>query len=60
MRVAEGLDQLATSALRALAAAHALPVDEATTRAELLERLTERLTDPAYLSEQHAFMPSRG
>lgn len=57
MRVAEGLDQLATSALRALAAAHALPVDEATTRAELLERLTERLTDPAYLSEQIAGRP---
>jgi ATP-binding cassette subfamily C protein len=57
MLLREALDQSATGALRRLAAAHGLAVDEATTRAELIERLLERLADPAYLAEQIEALP---
>jgi hypothetical protein len=48
------LDQVATGALRGLAAAHGLTPDEATTRSELVERLVERLSEPTYLAEHIA------
>ncbi len=51
MRVRDALEELATGALRRIAAAHDLPVDDAPTRAELIERLVERLGDTAYLRE---------
>ncbi len=48
VRVREALDQSTTAALRRMAALHGLPVDDATTRTELVERLSERLGDPTY------------
>src|SRR5205085_2120594 len=56
MRLRDALDQSATGALRRMAAAHGLPHDEAATRAELLERLVDRLGNPAYLEEQLAVL----
>src|SRR5579859_471428 len=35
-----------------MASAHGLPFDDGTTRAELIERIAERLLDPIYLQEQ--------
>lgn len=52
MRLREALDQSATSTLRRVASVHGLPHDEATTRAELIERICDRLSDPTYLQEQ--------
>ena len=49
MRLAEALEDTATGALRRMASAHGLLSDDATTRAELIERLGERLLDPTYL-----------
>jgi hypothetical protein len=48
----EGLEQSSVGALRRMASAHGLLHDDSTTRAELIERLAERLGDPTYLSEQ--------
>jgi hypothetical protein len=50
--VREVLDQAATTLLRRVAANHGLAVDDSTTRTELVERLSQRLTDPAYLTAQ--------
>ena len=47
----EALDELATSALRRIATSHGLAVDDATTRAELVERITDRLSDTVYVAE---------
>src|SRR5712691_1556170 len=52
MRLAEALEQTAVGALRRIASAHGLLHDDSTTRAELIERLAERLGDPTYLAEQ--------
>src|SRR5262245_60185186 len=52
MRMREALDQLATAALRRVAAVHGLPHAEATTRSELADRLVERLSDSSYLDEE--------
>ncbi|HET6318602.1 MAG TPA: hypothetical protein VFG86_19275 [Chloroflexota bacterium] len=52
MHVREALEQLATGALRRIAVAHGLPADESDTRTELIELLSERLADRAYLQEQ--------
>jgi hypothetical protein len=51
VRVRVALDETPTAVLRRIAAGHGLPVDEATTRLELIDRLAERLTDPIYLAE---------
>jgi hypothetical protein len=51
VRVREALAELATGALRRIALSHALSTDEATTRAQLTDRLAERLSEPAYLRE---------
>jgi hypothetical protein len=51
VRVHDALADLATGALRRIASRHGLPADDASTRAELIERLEERLTDPVYLHE---------
>jgi hypothetical protein len=51
VRVRDALDELATSALRRVASSHGLAVDDATTRAELVERITDRLSDPVYVTE---------
>jgi hypothetical protein len=48
----EGLDSLSTAALRRLAGVHGLVHDDSTTPAELVERLSQRLLDPAYLEQQ--------
>jgi hypothetical protein len=52
MRLREALEETATGALRRMASVHGLLFDDGTTRAELIERLAERLIDPAYLLEQ--------
>jgi hypothetical protein len=52
MRLIEALDQSPTLLLRRIAASHGLAHDEATTRAELVDRIAERLADTAYLREQ--------
>src|SRR5205807_3575599 len=39
-------------ALRRMASAHGLLFDDGTTRAELVERIVERLLDPTYLQKQ--------
>jgi hypothetical protein len=52
MRLAEALEQSATTTLRHVADAHGLPHDDGTTRAELIERVAERLGSRAYLDEQ--------
>src|SRR5579859_5802518 len=52
MRLAAGLEETSTAALRRMASAHGLLHDDSTTRAELIERIAERLLDPAYLREQ--------
>jgi hypothetical protein len=52
MRVADALDETATSTLRRVAAAHSLPVDDSTTRQELIQRICERFSDSAYLRGQ--------
>src|SRR5260370_31823990 len=52
MRLAEALEQTAVGALRRMASAHGLLHDDSTTRAELIERLAERLGDPMNLAEQ--------
>jgi hypothetical protein len=51
VRVSEALAELATGALRRIALSHALATDEAITRAQLIDRLAERLADPFYLRE---------
>src|SRR5215471_18489566 len=52
MRLAEALEQSATATLRHVADAHGLPHDDGTTRAELVQRIAERLGSPTYLDEQ--------
>jgi hypothetical protein len=52
MRLAAALEQTATLALRRMASVHGLLYDDSTTRAELIARLAERLSDPSYLQEQ--------
>jgi hypothetical protein len=52
MRLAEALEQSATATLRHVADAHGLPHDDSTTRAELIQRIAERLGNRAYLDEQ--------
>jgi hypothetical protein len=52
MRLAEALAETATPTLRRVAAAHGLPLDDGTTRDELLARIADRLSDAAYLDEQ--------
>jgi hypothetical protein len=52
VRLREALEETATGALRRMASVHGLLYDDGTTRAELIERLAERLRDPAYLQEQ--------
>ncbi len=54
MRLKEALEETATGALRRMASAHGLLHDDGTTRAELVDRLAERLLDQAYLQEQLA------
>jgi hypothetical protein len=56
MRLAEALEQSATATLRHVADAHGLPHDDGTTRAELVQRIAERLGSPAYLDEQLAHL----
>ena len=52
MRLADALEQSATATLRHVADAHGLPHDDSTTRAELIQRIAERLGSRAYLDEQ--------
>jgi hypothetical protein len=52
MRLAEALEQTVVGALRRMASAHGLLYDDSTTRAELIDRLAERLGDATYLAEQ--------
>src|SRR5262245_61639178 len=52
MRLADALDQTATSTLRRVAAAYGLPCDDSTTRGELIERIADRLTDRVYVDER--------
>ncbi len=52
MRLKEALEETATGALRRMASAHGLLYDDGTTRAELIERIADRMRDPAYLQEQ--------
>src|ERR1700716_63720 len=52
MRLAEALEETAPGALRRMASAHGLLHDDSTTRAELIERLAERLGDSTHLGEQ--------
>src|SRR5437660_3438390 len=52
MRLKEALEETATGALRRMASVHGLIHDDGTTRAELIERIAERLLDHAYLQEQ--------
>ena len=54
MRLREALEQTSFSTLRRIASHHGLPHDDGTTRAELVERLGERLLAPTYLDEQVA------
>jgi hypothetical protein len=49
MRLAEALEQTATATLRRVAVAHGLPLDDGTTRDELIARVADRLSDAAYL-----------
>ncbi|HEY3062458.1 MAG TPA: hypothetical protein VGL99_26090 [Chloroflexota bacterium] len=51
MRLRAALDETPTPVLRRIAASHGLPEDEAATRAELVDRLVERLADRTYLAE---------
>jgi hypothetical protein len=51
VRLAEALEQSTTSMLRRVADAHGLAHRDETTRDELLQRLAQRLTDPAYARE---------
>src|SRR5919204_1627588 len=52
MQLRQALEEVSTGALRRIAATHGLPADEATIRAELIERIAERLLDPVYIQEQ--------
>src|SRR5712691_7948066 len=52
MRLKEALEGTATGALRRMASVHGLLYDDGTTRAELIDRIAERLLDPAYVQEQ--------
>jgi hypothetical protein len=54
VRLAEALEQTATTMLRRVADSHGIGHDEATTRHELIGRLEERLSDQSYLREQVA------
>jgi hypothetical protein len=54
VRLREALEQTSFGMLRRIATAHGLPHDDSTTRAELVERLGERLLAPTYLDEQVA------
>jgi hypothetical protein len=51
MRLGEALELSSTGALRRMAGVHGLVYDDGTTRAELIERLGERLLDSAYVKE---------
>jgi hypothetical protein len=51
VEVRAALDDVPNAALRRMAAAHGLPVDDATTRQELVDRLAERLSDAVYVAE---------
>jgi hypothetical protein len=57
VRLVEALEQTPTGALRRVASAHGLAHDDSTTRAELIERIAERLGDPTYLGEQLSALP---
>ncbi|HYY89455.1 MAG TPA: hypothetical protein VFA49_11720, partial [Chloroflexota bacterium] len=57
MRLRKALDETATSGLHRIAEAHGLPTDEATTRAELVERLLERLSARSHLVELIEALP---
>jgi hypothetical protein len=52
MRLAEALEQSATTTLRHVADAHGLPHDDGTTRAELIQRIADRFGSQTYLDEQ--------
>ncbi len=52
MRLREALEQTSVGTLRRIASQHGLSHDDGTTRAELVERLAERLLAPTYLDEQ--------
>ncbi|MCA1644360.1 MAG: hypothetical protein LC797_02445 [Chloroflexi bacterium] len=52
MRLIEALEETATGALRRMASAHGLVYDDGTTRAELIDRIAERLADANYLQAQ--------
>jgi hypothetical protein len=57
VRTGSALEALATGALRRIAAAHGLAVDDGTTRADLVDRLLERLSSTRYLSDFIASLP---
>src|SRR5579859_2052020 len=57
MRMAVALEQAATATLRRVADSHGLAYDASTTRAELIERIADRLSDRAYLEEQLRGLP---
>ncbi|HEY2594490.1 MAG TPA: hypothetical protein VGK33_11365 [Chloroflexota bacterium] len=52
MRLAEALQETATATLRRVAVAHGLPLDDGTTRDELIARIADRFADPSYLEDQ--------
>src|SRR5690242_4071400 len=52
MRLRDALEQSPTAALRRTAAVHGLAHDDGTTRAELIDRIAERLGDTQYLLQQ--------
>jgi hypothetical protein len=54
MLLHEALNQTATGTLRRIASAHGTVFDDSTTRAELIDRLVDRLGAPEYLTEQLA------
>ena len=54
MRLGEALEQASFSTLRRIASYHGLVHDDSTTRAELIERIVERLLAPTYLDQQLA------
>ena len=54
MRLHEALEQTAIGTLRRVADAHRLQYDDSATRAELIHRIAERLSDLSYVEERFA------
>jgi hypothetical protein len=54
VRLRDALEQTSVSTLRRIASSHGLVHDDSTTRAELIERIVERLLAPMYLDQQLA------